>query len=201
MMKICSNPDCVFLGKPQPISSFKERAANKDGHEGRCRACRRIIKNKQEARYRKKPNHYCKSDRFKESRKRYRQSPQGKLTISVNAARRYARTKNLPDNFTKQDWIFCLDYWGGCCAICGQSADFWHIIAIDHWIPLASPICPGTIPENIIPLCHSKEIGMGGCNNSKHSQDPLEWLTKTLGEQKATQVLKRVKTYFELFKH
>ena len=87
----------------------------------------------------------------------------------VYAANRRARRAALPDTFTETEANFMLTYWHFCCAICGNQRGFFWSLAHDHWIPLASPQCPGTIAENIIPLCH----GQGGCNNSKADKDPV----------------------------
>lgn len=54
--------------------------------------------------------------------------------------------------------------------------------------------CPGTIPGNMVPLCH----GMFGCNNSKADKDPEIWLIKRYGKRKATIILKRINVYFDI---
>lgn len=107
--------------------------------------------------------------------------------------RRAARRRSLPDMFTTDHWTAALDYFNGCCAVCGRPPGFWHTLAADHWIPLTSPNCPGTVPTNIVPLCH----GEGGCNNSKSDSDPVEWLTEKFGPRKAKQILKRIQEYFD----
>lgn len=110
--------------------------------------------------------------------------------------RRLARQHGLPDTLTTQDWQRALDYFHGCCAVCGrQLQDLFgtHTVAADHWIPLSSPNCPGTVVTNIIPLCHQ----LGGCNNSKGNKDPLRWLEQRFGKRKAKQILKRIEEYFE----
>lgn len=114
--------------------------------------------------------------------------------IIVTAARREARKKLLPSDFTLADWQFALDYFGGCCAVCGRPPGLWHTLAPDHWIALASPDCPGTIPRNIIPLCH----GEGGCNNAKQDRDAKEWLTRKFGKKRAATVLAKIDEYFAL---
>ena len=37
--KICSNPDCIHGGKPQPISNFGKHKKSKDGYNWRCKDC------------------------------------------------------------------------------------------------------------------------------------------------------------------
>ena len=82
--------------------------------------------------------------------------------------------------------------------ICGRSADAECSIAADHWIPLSykGTDNPGTVPWNILPLCH----GIGGCNNHKCNRDPIEWLVEKLGEEAAMQKLAEIQAYFDLVK-
>jgi hypothetical protein len=103
-----------------------------------------------------------------------------------------ARKRNLPENITMKEWRFALDYFGGRCAVCGRPPGLFHTLAMDHWIPLNSPDCPGTIPTNLLPLCH----GVNGCNNSKRDLEPLSWLNEQFGKRKACQIWKRILIYF-----
>jgi hypothetical protein len=114
---------------------------------------------------------------------------------------RAARKRGLPDTFDRAAAIFLHDYWGDRCAVCGASADFWHVIAWDHWIPLAHATCPGTTPGNILPLCHGRKgsgtlPGPRPCNNSKRHSDPIVWLTKRFGSRQAKGKLRAIETYF-----
>lgn len=109
--------------------------------------------------------------------KKYRQRPDSKRKILVANQRYKARKKSLSHTLTVQEWDYAMHYWNGRCAVCGCTPGFWHKIAMDHWIPLSNPDCPGTIAVNIIPLCH----GVGGCNNSKGRQAAKDWLVKKLG--------------------
>ena len=111
--------------------------------------------------------------------------------VKAQHHRRLARKRGLPDAFTASDWQFALDFFGGCCAVCGRQPGLWHTLAADHWIPLASPDCPGTVPWNIVPLCH----GDGGCNNAKQSRPAVEWLTTTFGKRKGLAILRRIEAY------
>lgn len=110
--------------------------------------------------------------------------------------RRKARKLNLPDTLTEIEWECAVNYFNGRCAVCGrQLRDLFgtHTIAADHWIPLTSPACPGTVATNMIPLCH----GQNGCNNSKHDRDAKEWLTERYGNRKARTILARIESYFQ----
>jgi hypothetical protein len=107
----------------------------------------------------------------------------------VKKNRRRARELSLLDTFTSSDWRIALDYFGGCCATCGRPPGLWHTLAADHWIPInkGGP----TMPDNIVPLCH----GTGGCNNSKGSRDPVEWLVWKFGPRKGRAIQRRIETF------
>jgi hypothetical protein len=124
----------------------------------------------------------------------YRANPD---KVRMRDQRRRARKKALPASYTEADWIYVLDYFNHCCAVCGrQLKDLFgtHTAAMDHWIPLTATNCPGTIPENIVPLCH----GQNGCNNKKGNRNALEFLELTYGKKKAKAILKRIEDYFEV---
>lgn len=110
----------------------------------------------------------------------------------VNTVKRMARKRSLPDTFTAEQWKFALEYFQHTCAVCGRAVGLWHTLAMDHWIPLSDPNCPGTVATNIIPLCH----GMDGCNNSKNNRDPLVWLTDKFGSHRARAIATRIEEYF-----
>lgn len=133
-------------------------------------------------------------DSIAEQKREYRQNNLVKSRIAES--RRRARKRNLPDTFTHDQWLECLEYFNHCCAVCErQLNDLFgeHKAAMDHWKPLSSKECTGTVPENIVPLCH----GIDGCNNSKGSKLPDQWLKDTYGIRKAKAILKRIDDYFE----
>lgn len=116
--------------------------------------------------------------------------------------RRRASLNGLPKNFTDKDWQRAIEYFGGACAYCGRSADFWTIIVPDHYIALNDPRPdnPGTVVTNIVPSCHAgKDIPAGTpcCNNSKHNSDPIEWLINHFGKRKGEEIQARIEAYFE----
>lgn len=129
--------------------------------------------------------------------KEYQQSDRYRLIQRLAGQKRRAKKKALVNDLTEQDWLTSLEYFNGCCAVCGrQLIDLFrtHKPAADHWIPLSKG--GGTTRTNIIPLCHGKD----GCNNSKHDRLPDEWLISVYGKRKAKQILKRISAYFEWLK-
>lgn len=115
------------------------------------------------------------------------------------AQRRYnhkalKRRQSLPRNYTKKDWRYAVDYFGNRCAVCGRKRVHWrdYQLVQDHWIPVSDPLCPGTIPTNIVPLCH----GPHGCNNQKHTKRPEEWIVKRLGKRNGLMKLAEINAYF-----
>lgn len=111
--------------------------------------------------------------------------------------RRRALERSLPTGFADADWQRALVYFNGCCAVCERPLnDLFgtHKASMDHWIALSKG--GGTTADNIVPLCH----GVDGCNNSKHNNTPIEWLTRKFGKRHATQILKRIEAYFDWIK-
>lgn len=107
--------------------------------------------------------------------------------------RRRARKRTVPNTITPADIQYALNYFKGCCAVCGRPLNgLWHTVALDHWIPLSDINCPGSVPTNEVPLCH----GVGGCNNSKADADPHDWLLGKYGKRKASKIEKRVQEFF-----
>lgn len=104
---------------------------------------------------------------------------------------RRARKLSLPFLWTPNAERAMFAYWHYACAACGAQDGFqWKIVG-DHWIPLSSPGCPGTVRWNMVPLCH----GRGSCNTSKHTKDGATWLISRFGARKAKAILKRIEAY------
>lgn len=207
----------------KPMTAFSNSSSHSDGKRSECKDCRskyyydnheraverirayydenqETIKAYRRAYYQENLDHEKQRNRvyYRRNQKRIRlmakdyrkRKPEVKR---ASAQRRLARKRGLLDNFTAEDWQRALDYFGHRCAVCGREADDVVILAADHWIPLVSPDCPGTVPENILPLCH----GVGGCNNEKQDRPPREWLRRKLGEVQASQRIIEFQTYFQ----
>src|SRR5258708_1456733 len=93
----------------------------------------------------------------------------------------YTRLRNLPNTFTEVQRKFALQYWQGRCAICGKESQ-----CFDHWIPISNIACPGTVADNLIPLCLQ-------CNSIKGSRGE-EWLIAEYGSS----LVEAIHSYFGL---
>lgn len=139
---------------------------------------------------------YKNSEKYHDLQRKYAQSERGRLKARLKTSARRTQQRQLPHRYTELDWYRTLAYFDNCCAVCGRPAGLWHTLAQDHWIPITSPECPGTIPTNIVPLCQ----GVGGCNNSKNNRPAREWLRDVFGERKAKTIMRRINQYFEWVK-
>lgn len=103
------------------------------------------------------------------------------------------RKRALPNQYSAAERRRAMDYWSGTCAICGRPPGLWHTVALDHWVPISHPDCPGTIPTNMIPMCH----GNDGCNNHKHAKDPFQFLIQKFGKRRARKKLAEIEFFFK----
>lgn len=127
---------------------------------------------------------------------RLRSDPDYRELRRISTLNRRARKRELPNNLTRADYDFAIEYFHGRCAVCGrQLNDLFgeRFASMDHWIPLSSLECPGTVPKNMIPLCS----GIDGCNNLKGAKDPLKWLNSRYGPQKAARIYSFIQAFFE----
>lgn len=138
--------------------------------------------------------HKRKTEWANNNRERIRQQRRAAYTNNPHARRlegllRDARKRELPNTFTKDEYYRMLEYWGNACAISGEK----ELLQIDHWIPLNSPNCPGTVAGNMIPLSRS-------LNFSKQDTDPVTWLIWKFGEEEGLKHLAKIEAYFEWLK-
>lgn len=117
---------------------------------------------------------------------------------ALRSSRRRARKRGLPNTFTKTEQEFMLRYFAYACAVCGNQEGFLWTVVSDHWIPLSSPQCPGTIATNMIPLCHAKQGEQFSCNGTKYNRAPLDWLRDRVGAYKANRIMKQIAVYFDI---
>ena len=172
---------CSKCGELKPLSDFSQDRRRQDGRRSACKLCA--------ARY-----YQENKDEIAARLLRYRQENKDK--IAAKDARRRARKNGLPNDWTAKDEQYAFDYFEGLCAVCGKPLNgFWHTGAMDHWIPITADVedNPGTVPWNMVPLCH----GIDGCNNSKNAKMPEEWLIEQYGKRKAGQIIKRIEAFFD----
>ncbi len=135
-------------------------------------------------------------DRVRELDREWKEKNKDKALVIKQ--RRMARKQGLPDTFTPEDYQKMMTYWGSRCAICEREAQEGLIIVPDHWIALSDKRLnnPGTVPQNILPLCHSAKAGMLGCNNLKWSKDGSKWLTELYEDEDAQIIKSKIERYF-----
>lgn len=134
----------------------------------------------------------------KECHQRNRLLPHRKRQLFIAKQNYKARKRSLPNALTADQWQHALNYFNGCCAVCGRQLNdmFGEFTAsADHWIPLSykGDDNPGTVATNIIPLCN----GISGCNTSKNATMPRIWLEREFGKRKAKQIAARIQEYFD----
>lgn len=181
---------CNDCGRTVSVTEFYINRKNSDGLYSRCRSCVA----KQNA---NRPVELTEKRReiVRRSKKKWQENNPEKYreVTRVSELRRRSRKAGVISDFTKQDWQYALEYFNGCCAVCGRQMNdmFGEFFpAADHFIPLSKG--GHTIPENIVPLCN----GIGGCNNRKHDKDPVQWLHAAYGARRAKHILERIGTFF-----
>lgn len=104
-----------------------------------------------------------------ESKRRYSASEKGRATKQrrsfIDNNLRRQRHAGRPFQWSTQDWTACLVAWNHRCAYCDRG----RRLTQEHFIPIADPDFPGTIPGNMLPACQP-------CNSSKQDRDPFEWI-------------------------
>jgi len=75
--------------------------------------------------------------------------------------------KSMAFLWTYEMWMKAKEAWNNSCCYCGAKQSLEQ----DHFVPLSSPECPGTIPSNMVPACVS-------CSRSKGALMPQDWLSE-----------------------
>lgn len=205
---------CYKCGQEYPATTefFHANKTKTDGLTGRCKPCARAYQHEHYQANREKRQEQIRAytqanqEKTREYRQQYYQVNREKVNEKhrayyqvnreasrVRLVRRRARKRSLLDTFTLEQWRTCLEYFHHTCAVCGsQLRDLFGNIEphADHWIPLSSDECPGTVADNMVCLCSE-------CNRSKFAKPPEQWLIEKFGKRKALQILERVNAYFE----
>ena len=141
---------CVHCGEIKPAGKFFRNRQVADGLSTYCKVCMYM---------------YERGGRGKEVRRKYSNSPKGKIARQNSWHRYFSAKRGLLANFSDNDWIQCLKLWGESCAYCGRKTPD---LQRDHFVPVG---LGGTFTiDNIVPSCPS-------CNPSKSDNDPLVWCT------------------------
>lgn len=179
------DPDTLKRDRAATAKWFKNNKSKKKEY-----AKKDYEKHKDKYKERRKNYYWSDPERFRLATKEWKdgltdtQWQELMIKRSIQTQKRTARKRELPDTFTLKDWKNVLQYFNYECPICNCSliSENEKLIAhMDHWIPLSSAKCPGTIPQNIICLC-------GSCNSSKHKREAYSWISGRFGEQKALEV-------------
>lgn len=183
------NRVCSICGIEQPIENYYARGNG--GFYNYCKDChnksvkeyanenREAVLRRKRKYYQKNREHaikYFKSYNIKNSKKNierankwYHSNIEKARELSRNSYhRRKARQQNLIDDFTIDDWNYCIDYFRDSkgeaqCAYCGKQTDN---LTQDHFIPVAKN--GHYTKTNILPVC-------GNCNSQKIDSDFYEW--------------------------
>lgn len=159
---------CTKCGqvKPMTLEHFQAKKEMTCGFNSWCRDCIRASARVRQAKRRADP---VQRERVMDEKRRHLQSPRG---------REWKRSASLIENNIRRqrgrpgEYLWSLALWlqavadfGGRCAYCDGDKK----LSQDHFIPLAAPNCPGTVPWNIVPACRS-------CNASKASRPAEQWV-------------------------
>lgn len=204
-MKICTLPTsrvCKQCHLEKPLDEFVKKDNCRFGRTHECVKCK-VARNRKyiwsgQREYEYKYRETNREQINLRKRTKYSDCAETKAGAILRAHIRRSRLHGLPASFSDDDMIFMLGYFNSCCAVCGCALNGLFVtVALDHWIPVSSPDCPGTVPENIVPLCHARRGGMGGCNLSKSGKPAHTWLIETYGKRKGGQILSRIEAYFD----
>lgn len=129
-------------------------------------------------------------DKIKAAQKKFKEKDIDKFheKYNVYAQIRRARIRELPSNYTNEQWVETKQYFSNTCCYCGEEKELTQ----DHFIPLSRG--GGYTKENIVPAC-------GICNSRKldslfenwypkqddiYSKSREEKIIKYLNQQKAS---------------
>lgn len=192
-MKIC--PMCKIK---KPLNEFHKASNTKDGAQGHCKECKKILNKKYEknrdAETRKKyyknewqkkknnPNYIKQhkewldknSDHVKKKAKEYRET--NKTLLLISRSNQKSKKKGYSGVLSMKEWEFILNLTKFMCIACEENkAD-----SIDHVLPLSNG---GTnTVDNIQPMCLKCNLKKGARHVDFRSREFIEQIKK-IGEQ------------------
>jgi 5-methylcytosine-specific restriction endonuclease McrA len=177
-----------------PVAQFHKNNAKSDNLSIYCKDCAREmarasrLNNREKDLERKRQWRIDNPDKVKAGWQRfYRRNPNAK---AAQAKQRHQRTRELPNWFPLIHKYECLKAWSFCCAYCGESQAMRSSIVWDHYIPLISPACIGTVRKNMLPACTH-------CNSQKNDILPEKWIHSKFGAERASIILRAIQEYFD----
>lgn len=162
--------------KEATTENFDHQKLGLHGFRSRCKPCRVA----DEAAYR---TSYRLRSEVKQRRREARRDPavraaelaynrewisktgRGRLTQFLGHCRSKEPYCLLPIDFGLRDYATTRQVFGDECPYCETAS----ATEFDHFIPVSSADCPGTLPGNIVPVCR-------GCNASKRDRPALAFL-------------------------
>lgn len=163
---------------------------HKERHIG---ASRQVYAENREELCRRQRERYARNAEDQREKARQR-GMKNRVSLRLNHHRRESRKRSVEFNFTLEHQRLALDYFHGCCAVCGrQLYDLFstHRLEWDHWQPLSKG--GSTTPGNMLPLCGLQ----GGCNTRKRDSNPVGWLKRNYKPSQVKRILARIEAYFE----
>lgn len=154
--KVCST--CEEVKRLDEFTIAKKKLG---GRDSRCRTCRLTYYKENKQNYALYGQKYREENREKDAERKRKWRKENLESAVLSTQKRRARKKSLLNNFTNEQMIETLNYFGGC-ALTGRKEIQW-----DHVIPLTTGH-GGTIFGNMIPL--NVEL-----NQSKHTANIFEW--------------------------
>ena len=180
---------CIVCHAQKPITDFyKNINCTTDGHEGRCKECRKAyqeeLRDKDRDEYRRKAREYerqhkgqakermaawltTNKERKAEGDRVWRRNNPDKTKDQrrVQNARRRALVASAEGNYTPAEWRKLKTQYGNRCLACGRSEPEVRITP-DHVVPLA--LGGRNSIDNIQPLCW-------GCNAAKQAREITDY--------------------------
>jgi 5-methylcytosine-specific restriction endonuclease McrA len=104
-------------------------------------------------------------ERISEKRRQYYKTDIGNQVRKKNKVKRKSAFKNLPINYTLDEWNNCLQYFNNCCSYCGSFGKLEQ----DHFVALSKG--GEYTKNNIVSACKN-------CNSSKGNNNFFEWYPK-----------------------
>ena len=143
---------CVTCGRTKFILEFHRVSKASDGHETRCKSCKRVVRKldyeKNKERYKQQASEYIKSHPDKHlayQRATWRNNPEKYRAISRRNVHR--RKVRKGESYTLAEWFALCERYDNRCLRCGEKKR----LTVDHVIPISKGGA-NTI-DNIQPLC------------------------------------------------